>query len=277
MRWWLMAILGVMLLRPALVMDAASAACRLFVQSVLPGLLPYMTLSQMLVSRMERISPQLLVLLGWGGGSPTGGRLLGMCPEMDARQKVRLAVCCSTMSPMFLLGTIGGWLGSSGAGACMLIAVLTGGAAAGMLAGMIPRKSGATVSLEKPAPLSMGQAVEQTARTLLMVCGTMAVLRVFSALAAEATSSFLPWLTLPMTTVMEVTTGTAQIASLPLPLPWRTALIAGATGFGGMAVIMQNRTVWPKGLLSLGEQILWQGVHGGASFLICLGLMQLLT
>lgn len=275
MRLWLMAMLGVMLLRPALVMDEASAACRLFVQSVLPGLLPYMTLSQMLVSRMERMNPLLLILLGWGGGSPTGGRLLGMCPEMDAGQKVRLAVCCSTMSPMFLLGTIGGWLGSSGAGVCVLVAVLAGGAAAGMLAGMMPRKSGEAISMEKPAPLSLGQAVEQTARTLLMVCGTMAVLRVLSALAAEATKYLLPGLTLPITTVMEVTTGTAQIAGLPLPLPLRTALIAGATGFGGMAVMMQNRAVWPRRMLSLPEQILWQGVHGGTSFLMALGMMQL--
>lgn len=276
MRWMLIIILGTMLARPGLTMDAASQACRLFVESVLPGLLPYMALSQMLVSRTKSMNPLLLILLGWGGGSPTGGRLLGMCPDLTTEGRIRLAVCCATMSPMFLMGTIGRWLGSSAAGVCVLMAVLAGGAAAGAMAGMLPRKSGMPISAETPAPLSLGQAVEQTARTLLMVCGTMAVLRVFAALGTEITERFFPWLTLPITTLLEVTTGAREMAALPLPLAWRTALIAGATGFGGMAVIMQNRAVWPRGMLSLPEQILWQEVHGGASFLISLGIMQML-
>jgi len=57
---------------------------------------------------------------------------------------------------------------------------------------------------------------------------------------------------------------------------WRRALMAGATGFGGVAVMMQNRAVWPEGMLSLWEQALWQAVHGAVSFLIALGLMLLL-
>ena len=60
-------------------MAAAEAACALFVRSVMPGLFPYLTLSQMLVSRCGRnMQPGLLMLLGWCGGSPTGARLLAM-------------------------------------------------------------------------------------------------------------------------------------------------------------------------------------------------------
>lgn len=266
-------LLLAMLLCPQTVMNAASEACGLFVRSVMPGLLPYMTVAQMLVSRARRITPMVVILLGWGGGSPTGGRLLALCPRLTERQRVSLAVCCATMSPMFLLGTVGVWLGSSAAGACVLLAVLTGGALTGAMAGRVPRRAQAAREAAPPEPLTLGQAVEQTARTLLMVCGTMALMRVFAALAAMVTARFAPWLTLPVTTLLEVTTGTAEIASLPLPLPFRTALIAGATGFGGMAVLMQNRAVWRRGLMSLPEQILWQAVHGGLSFLIALGMM----
>lgn len=266
-------LLLAMLLCPQTVMNAASEACGLFVRSVMPGLLPYMTVAQMLASRARRITPMVVILLGWGGGSPTGGRLLTLCPHLTERRRVSLAVCCATMSPMFLLGTIGSWLGSSGAGICVLIAVLTGGALTGAMAGRVPRRAQAAREAAPPEPLTLGQAVEQTARTLLMVCGTMALMRVFAALAAMVTARFAPWLTLPVTTLLEVTTGTAQIASLPLPLPLRTALVAGATGFGGMAVLMQNRAVWRRGLMSLPEQILWQAVHGGLSFLIALGMM----
>ena len=277
MRLTLIALLILMLLRPQTVMTAAGDACALFVRSVLPGLMPYMALSLMLVSRVTRMNSLLLTLLGWGGGSPTGGRLLALCPGLTAREQAAIAVRCATMSPMFLLGTIGGWLGSGAAGVCVLAGVLAGAAVAGALAGLIPRRTAEHPPAPPPEPVSLGQAVEQTARTMLMICGTMALMRVLAALAGEATGRALPWLTLHLTALLEVTTGTYGIASLPLPLPLRAAIIAGATGFGGLAVILQNRAVWPEGLLSLPEQLLWQTVHGGASFLITLGLMLLLA
>ncbi len=274
----LTAMMALLLARAQVVMAAASAACHLFVFSVLPGLMPYMTLALMLVSRVRRMNPALLVLLGFGGGSPTGGRLLGLCPALGERQRVRLAVTCSTMSPMFLLGTLGGWLKSPAAGVCILVAVLAGGLTAGALAGLWPRREqSAAVRAEATVPLSMGAAVEQASRTMLLVCGTMVMLRVFADLASDITAAVCPALTLPLTTLMEVTTGVERMAALPLPLPLRTALMAGATGFGGMAVMMQNRAVWPEGMLSLGEQALWQAVHGAVSFLIALGLMLLLS
>ena len=268
-------LLITLLLHPAEVMNAASAACGLFVRSVMPGLLPYMILSQMLVSRIRQMKPVLIVLLGWGGGSPAGGRLLGLCPGLDARRRAELAVCCSTMSPMFLLGTVGAWLGFPSAGTCALGAVLAGGWIAGRLAGRVPRRADDSAMTKPPTPLTLGEAADQTARTLLTVCATMALMRVLAELAAGAVAGISPALRLVLLTLMEVSGGAAEIAALPLPLPLRTALIAGAAGFGGAAILLQNRSVWPRGLMSLLEQLLWQAVHGAASFLIALGLMQL--
>ena len=274
-----------LLFRADVTMAAASAACRLFVTAVLPGLFPYMVLSLMVVSRVQRMSPLLLMLLGWGGGSPTGARLLPLCTGLPRDEQVRLAVSCATMSPMFLLGTLGGWLCSRTAGLVCLGSVIAGGAVAGWAAGRAAlrrpsarradRRASAGRSDDHPAaptPLSFGAAVEASARTMLLVCGTMVMLRVFAALAAELLPSAV---TLPVTTLLEVTTGTAEIAVLPLPLPWRTALIAGASGFGGMAVVMQNRAVYPEVFLPLGTQMLWQAVHGVLSFLLALGMMYL--
>ena len=267
-------LMGCLLLRADVTMNAASAACRLFVTAVMPGLMPYMVLSLMAVSRVKRMSPLLLMLLGWGGGSPTGARLLPLCTGLSRREQVRLAVSCATMSPMFLLGTIGGWLSSTAAGVVCLLSVIVGGWLAGLPAGLYYREeSGVSTVQTEYVPLSFGAAVEQAARTMLLVCGTMVMLRVFAALA----SLVLPHaLILPVTTLLEVTTGAVEIAGLPLPLPWRTALIAGATGFGGMAILMQNRAVYPAGFLPLWQQMLWQAMHGGISFLLALGLMWLL-
>ena len=278
MRVMLALLMGWMLFRPETAMSAAADACRLFAQSVLPGLFPYMVLSQMLVSRMQgRMPPWLVVVLGWCGGSPAGARLLAMHPPADGRACRRAAAACATMSPMFLLGTVGEWLGSSMAGACVLVSVLGGGLIAGWAAGL--RRAAPPYSPGKaPAePLSLGAAVTSAALTMLMVCGTMMLLRVLSALATEVADRVLPLLTLPLTVLTEVTCGVLQLTRLPLPLPLRTALAAGATGMGGMAVLLQNRASYPKGLVSLGEQALWQALHGAASFLLALGLMLLLS
>ncbi len=262
-----------LLLRPGLTMDASSAACRLFITAVFPGLFPYMTLSLMLVSRLSRrMNPALALILGWGGGSPTGARLLPLCPGLTARQHMGLMVSCATMSPMFLLGTLGGWLHSPFAGAVILASVLLGGWLAGLIAGAVS-SVGSSMPRSSPAePLSFGSAVEQSARTMLLVCGTMVMLRVIAALAAE----YLPAsAALPVTTLLEVTTGAQVIASLPLPLSFRTALLAGAAGFGGAAILMQNRSVLAKSAPPLAIQAAWQGLHGIISFLIALGIMTL--
>ena len=262
-----------MLLNPALTMDAAAAACRLFVTSVMPGLFPYMVLALMLVSRLSgRLPAGGFALLGWCGGSPTGARLLALYPSGSRKARVRLAVTTATMSPMFLLGTVGGWLGSSWAGAAVLGSVVLGGGIAGLLAGRLTRDELTDdTQKEPPPPLAFGQAVEAAAKTMLLVCGTMVMLRVLAALVTAGVSRC----ALPLTTLLEVTTGAVEIAALPLPLPLRTAIIAGATGFGGTASVMQNRALYPPGLISLPEQLLWQAVHGVVSFLLALGAMLL--
>lgn len=275
MRMLLIALMGWMLLHANVTMDAASAACRLFVTSVLPGLFPYMVLSLMLTSRFPGRMPEWVhLLLSWGGGSPTGARLLAFQQGRSRRALVRLAVSCATMSPMFLLGTLGGWLKSPLAGAVLLVSVIAGGWLTGIAAGLCAKEtSGAACREERKCrPLSLGEAVEQSARTMLLVCGTMSMLRVLAALSVRG----LPQMALPLTTFLEVTTGAQAIALLPLPLPVRTAILAGAAGFGGAASLMQNRTMYPPGLLSLPVQTAWQLLHGAISFLIALGVMQLL-
>ncbi len=265
MRFVLPVVMGWMLLHPGDTMAAASAACRLFVTSVLPGLFPYMVLSLMLTSRCGgRMPTGVFLLLGWGGGSPTGARLLPMV-RGSRKQRVRLAVSCATMSPMFLLGTIGAWLQSSLAGAVVLGSVLISGAVTGALAGACTRGAEAQAAEFNVSPLSFGAAVEQAARTMLIVCGTMVMLRVLSGIIPLPGPFF--------TGIMEVTTGVEAVAQAPWPLAWRTAIIAGLTSFGGMASIMQNRAAYGEGVMSLAEQVAWQAVHGAVGFLLALGAM----
>ncbi len=271
---YLLPLLLVMLLVNApLVMDAVSRSCALFVHSVMPGLFPYMTLSLMLVSCLpERVPEGVLLLLGWGGGSPTGARLLRQRQTGKPDSRKFLAVACQTMSPMFLLGTVPRWTGPATSGVCLLAAVLLGGLLTGLLARLVPGKEQETTpAMPAAAPLTLGEAVEAASHTMLLVCGSMAMLRV-AAEVADGALTGAPALRLALVTGLEVTCGAERIAALSLPTPLRTALLAGATGFGGVAIVMQNRAVLPKGLLSLPEQLGWQALHGVFSFLLALGM-----
>lgn len=252
-----------LLVRSAVAAQAARDACQLFAQCVLPTLLPYMVLSQLLASRIPGPMPGwLVVLLGWCGGSPTGARLL---MQQNRRDK-RLAVSCATMSPMFLVGTLGSWLNSTAAGVCILVAVTVGG----WLTGRLVEGSGEPQTADA-APLTLGQGIASAAQSMLVICGSMVVFRVVLVLAAE----LLPVLELPLAVALEATTATQLLSQMPLPLPLRTGLMAGTAGFGGGALLLQNRACYPPGTLRLPEQVLWQAVHGAISFVLALGLMLL--
>lgn len=269
-------LLSWLLLRSETAMAAARAAGKLFAVSVMPGLFPYMVLALMLTSRLPAsFSGTLLITLGWCGGSPTGARLLNQRPDLPVSVRRRLAVTCATMSPMFLLGTVPQWTGSPWSGICLLLSCLLGGWGAGSLARHGRRNVVLPLASAPPAQsLSLGQAVEAASATMLLVCGTMMLLRVLAALAGELLA---PWPSagILVTTLLEVTTGVETLSMLPLPLALRTALIAAATGFGGAAILLQNRAAYPDGLMTLGEQLGWQLVHGVLSGLIALGLMLL--
>lgn len=270
----LLVTMAALLLQPETAMGAVRDSCYLFVTAVMPGLLPYLVLSTMLLSRVRGRSPWLLTLLGWCGGSPSGARLLAMTSGLTGRQRVFVSAAAATMSPMFLVGTCGAWLGSAGAGFVLLASVLAGGGITGLLAGACAGRAGEAASTAEAlpqTPLALGAAVEQAARTLLMVCGTMAMWRMLAELAVR----LCPPASLLLTTLLEVTRGVQQLAALPLPLALRTALVAGATAMGGMAVLTQNRTALGPDAPALGLQVFWQAVHGVASFLLALGLMLL--
>lgn len=274
----LLLLLPLLLINAPLVMEAVSASCRLFVTGVMPGLFPYLTLVLWLLPRLRHGSPRVLLLLGWCGGSPTGARLL-RGSRLPAPQARFLAVACATMSPMFLAGTVPIWLEAPALGPLLLGSVLAGGWLAGCLANAgLPREENVQLTQPNavmPAAVSLGQAVESAAQTMLMICGTMALLRTAAELAARYLAAW-PALCLSVQTLLEVTCGVTQLAVLPLPLTWRAALVAGATGFGGMAGVLQNRSLLPEGLLTLRRQLLLQMFHGGCSFLIMLGLGEIL-
>mgnify|MGYP005767348789 FL=1 len=279
MRWLIpMLCAGAMLLRPEVSLQAAADACALFARSVLPGLYPYMILLLVALDRLPAQAPYpLLVALGWGAGSPCGAKICAARQgRMDPRALRRLTVCCGTMSPMFLYGTLGQWLQSPRAGLCILLAVLAGGltASASLPGGGESRQPSSAFS--QAAPISLGAAVEKASITLLTVCGCMVLGNVLSALLPALLPGLPQGARLGIACLAEVTTGSRALALLPLPLELRVALLSGETGFGALAILLQNRALGPRGLMPLWAQLGFQLLHGLLSALVGYGLALLL-
>ena len=277
---WLLPMLcaGAMLLRPEVSLQAAADACALFARSVLPGLYPYMILLLVALDRLPAQAPYpLLVALGWGAGSPCGAKICAARQgSMDPRALRRLAVCCGTMSPMFHYGTLGQWLQSPRAGLCVLLGVWAG--ALGISA-LLPRGNafpGLSSAFSPAAPLSLGAAVEKASITLLTVCGCMVLGNVLSALVPALLPGLPGGVRLALACLAEATTGCRALALLPLPLEIRVGLLSGETGFGALAILLQNRALGPRGLMSPWAQLGFQLLHGLLSALTGYSLALLL-
>lgn len=276
---WIFPLLcaALLLLRPGLALDAAGEACRLFALSVLPGLYPYMILLLLALAQLPPQAPfGALVTLGWGAGSPCGAKICRARQDLwPPRRLRRLAVCCGTMSPMFLYGTLGRWLHNETAGLCVLLAVWAGG----WLAAQTIRPDPAPPRLAAPPPappLTLGMAVEQASIALLTVCGCMVLGNVYSALIPALLPGLPQGVQLGISCLLEVTCASQRLAQLPLPLPVRVGLLSGETGFGALALLLQNRALGPRGLWPLPQQLGFQLLHGLLSALAGYGLALLL-
>lgn len=276
---WIFPLLcaALLLLRPGIALDAAGEACRLFALSVLPGLYPYMILLLLALAHLPPQAPfGALVALGWGAGSPCGAKICRARQDLwPPRRLRRLAVCCGTMSPMFLYGTLGRWLHNETAGLCVLLAVWGGG----WLAAQTIRPDPAPPRLAAPPPappLTLGMAVEQASIALLTVCGCMVLGNVYSALIPALLPGLPQSVRLGISCLLEVTCASQRLVQLPLPLPLRVGLLSGETGFGALALLLQNRALGPHGLWPLRQQLGFQLLHGFLSALMGYGLALLL-
>lgn len=124
--------------------------------------------------------------------------------------------------------------------------------------------------------MSLGAAVEKASITLLTVCGCMVLGNVLSALLPALLPGLPQGARLGIACLAEVTTGSRALALLPLPLELRVALLSGETGFGALAILLQNRALGPRGLMPLWAQLGFQLLHGLLSALVGYGLALLL-
>ncbi len=252
---------GCMLCFPEEAAQAAADALRLWAFAILPSLFPFLAcmlfVSGSLTGQKRSGTNRFLGLpkgmaafwlMGLMSGSPGGARLvqeLSLKNEAGRKAIRRFALYSGTMSPMFFVATLGGWLHSTRLGWLMLLCHWLGAFLTGQLSRFFfaapPLPDNESVAGKKPPALA--QVMQSAAMAMLTVCGLM----VLGSVAAKMVQCALPGLPDAVLTglqaFMEVTAGCSRIMQLPLPSAYpalRPALLCAAASFSGLSILLQN-------------------------------------
>ena len=252
---------GAMLVFPQDAAAAAAQAMYLWARSVAPVLGPFMVCALMIVSRING-GFALRTALGWLSGSPGGAKMLrSIAPR--GRAALRGAALTGTMSPMFFLGTVSAWLNDPAGGRLILLCHWLGALILGLL---IP--GGTPTAPGRSAPIPLGQALGDTAQTLLTVALCMALGSVAARMAACALPMLPPIALALMQCALEVTSGAQTV--IGLQLPETIPLLCAVCSFGGFSLLMQNAVYWRSAGVSLGTLVGLRLLHALLSGGLCL-------
>ena len=292
---WLFGLAALMLLDSGTVLDAVNGAAGLFVRSVMPALFPMMVLNGLCARLGGREQRWMTVCFCWLSGSPASAqRLEGLWERggLAGRELLPMAAATGVMSPLFLVGSLGGRLPNPAGGWLMLTAHWLGAlAAAGLAHGLnhLSRRKTADAALPeeralRPAePVSLLEALpdslRQTGPALLSVCGAMMLFSILAALFRQGLSALLPdWAAAHpefpaiLWAVLEIGGGAHALLDVfhtpDLPL------LCALCSFGGLSILMQNLLFLGKSIRP-GKLLLLRLLHGAAAYGVCRMLVRL--
>ena len=236
----------------------------------------------------------MTVCFCWLSGSPASAqRLEGLWERggLAGRELLPMAAATGVMSPLFLVGSLGGRLPNPAGGWLMLTAHWLGAlAAAGLIHGLSRRFS----SMEKAETVrpeertaerasllaALPDSLRQAGTALLSVCGAMMLFSILAAFFRQGLSFLLPgWAAdhpeVPalLWALLEIGGGAHALldASAASDLP----LLCALCSFGGLSILMQNLLFLGKSIRP-GKLLLVRLLHGAAAYGICGLLVRLL-
>lgn len=301
-------LLALLFLFPQSAISGVRDGLALWAGAVLPALLPFFVVTSLLQNCgiLDALSPLALpfcrlfrlpaaaggpLLAGWLSGAPNGARLLAPLMEggvLSPSEAARFAAAATVTSPLFLVGTVGLYLGSPLLGGLVygihfLCALCNGLLWRGF--GRQEAVSSARKSTCAPSATifdALPGALRSSCLSLLFIGGAIAVFCALTAVldtlgfpaALEKTLLFL----LPADAVkpllagfFEVSNGCRLAAGTALPLSLRMSMLCALSAFGGLSVLCQAQ-VFFDGRVKAGCYLLQRLTHAILSFCACRGL-----
>lgn len=256
-------------LYPQAVIESATQACGLWANKVMPALFPFLVISQLLTACLP--GDLFTVPLSMLGGSPAGARLISLSGA-DKSKAQRLSALCATVSPLYVVGTLGGdyrlllshWLGAFTAWVMVCVRQFF------LKRKALPSPDGATKpeSDANPNELNIPQAIADSALAMLSVCGCMVLFSVLSALLVLVVPLSKP-LSAALLSVLEMAGGCEKILSLSMPPDKAAPILCAAISFGGLSVFMQNAAFQKQKGVNLRVQLFAKVIHAAAAYAIC--------
>ena len=284
--------LGIMLL----IMDAKTAmsganeGVQLCIRTIIPSLLPFFVLTNLLTSvlcgqNIRLLQPlgklcgmpkgsESLLIIGLLGGYPVGAQAVmqaynnGQLNKSDAQ---RLLGFCSNSGPAFLFGMISMYFPSQRMiwalwGIHILSAVIVGA--------VLPGKSRNKSQMLTSPSIDFSQAVARSVKILGSVCGWVILFRVIIAFSRRWFLWLLPdALQVAFMGLLELANGCCSLGMVSNEA-LRFILCAGLLGFGGLCVLMQTTSV--TGSFGTGQYLPGRVLHGLLSMILA-WIWQLIT
>jgi hypothetical protein len=282
---------GCMLCFPRDAAQAAADACSLWAVAVLPSLFPFLVCMLLItgslkakgkngINRVFGLPSAFIPVMAMGllSGSPGGSRLTqelsqnGPCGRAGRK---RFALYAGTMSPMFFVGTLGGWLQNTSLGWIILISHWLGAFISGQLSRLFfkcPPLPAPAADKPSAAP-GLAQVISSAAMAMFTVCGLMVLGSVAAKMVQCAFPNLPEGILAVLQSFMEVTAGCSRILNVPLPVmvpALRPALLCAAASFSGLSILLQNFAFLQEGGISFAFLFMGRLCHAFISFGLCL-------
>ena len=250
---WCLAAMGLVLLEGQTAQAGVREGLRLCAGAVVPALLPFFVLSNLLTRQLWGRSGRLLRLLGrlfrmpegaecllvpaFLGGYPAGAGAVGQAYTsggLTKDQAQRLLGWCSNVGPAFLFGIVAGAFEDPLAGWRLWGFQILGALVAARL---LPGKPGKAAAYEET---NHGDLLALTALTMGKICVTVVLFRVILCYMAK----FFPMdgaIGVILGGLLELTNGCCNLGAVPSAL--RESAAGGLMALGGVCVLFQTKGV----------------------------------
>ena len=237
--------MAALLLLPQPGIQAAKDALCIWSRDVVPSLFPYMVFCRLLAARLRRAhmpAAPAAAVLGMLGGSPSGASVLAAYGDrLSRRDLMSLAAMTGTISPMFLLHTVGQWAADPRLGRQLFLSHVIGALAAALCICRLWSGMPRAACADAPGPSAEAGAdpIAHSVLAILNVGGCIVFYSVIAGLAGQ-----LPWLQgtagAVMHAALEAAGGMHALAASSQPPVLRAVLLAAASGFSGLSILSQN-------------------------------------
>lgn len=309
----LLAIAIIIIIYPFDSLSAAKEGVNLWLFVVVPSLLPFFILNDMMVALdvpknisyvFSPISKVLFNTSGYGAyafimsifsGYPSGAKItssLIKSGHITKDEGQRILTFSSTSGPLFIIGAVGtGMLKSVSAGYMLFASHILGAILNGIMYNIIfhksDQKNSPDIFISSRDSIDASRLLSSSISSSLITCGYIGgyiiLFSVIIKLFNKINFFYIPFLTGIVKKFMtfliqgslEISSGSGIIASSTLPMEFKLILLSFIIGFGGLSILGQVATVVSGTGIDIKKYTLSKLTQGGLSSLVCLLILKI--